>query len=167
MHRHTQPEFSESPHPRATTRLSARAWVAAPPADLFAFFSEATNLELLTPSGLGFRVVTPTPILMQDGAQIEYRLKLHGIPLRWTSEIRDWAPPREFVDVQLHGPYRYWHHRHLFEPADGGTTVIDEVDYSPPGGRIIDRLFIRRELLRTFTFRGERLTELFPDSNRD
>ena len=160
-------EFTESPHPRATTRLRARALVVAPPGELFAFFAKAENLQRLTPPRLQFHVTTPLPIVMQDGARIDYRLKVHGIPLRWTSEIRDLDPPREFVDVQLRGPYRYWHHRHRFEPADGGTVVLDEVDYSPPGGRIIDRLFVRRELRKAFTFRIEQLAKLFPAANRD
>ena len=160
-------EFSESPHPRATTRLRARAWVAAMPTELFAFFSEADNLQRLTPARLQFRVTTPSPVVMQDGTQIDYRLKVYGIPLRWKSEIRDWDPPREFVDVQLHGPYRYWHHRHRFEPSDDGTVVIDEVDYSPPGGRIVDRMLVRRELRTSFTYRMEQLAELFPAANRD
>ena len=156
-----QLSFSPSPHSRAATRLTSRAWLPASPETVFGFFSNPSNLEQLTPAWFNFQIVTPLPIQMQNGTTITYRLRVHGFPISWESEIRDWSPPSEFVDTQLKGPYRYWHHRHSFCESNGGTLVNDEVDYSPLGGRIVDRLFIRRDLRRIFTFRTERLNALF------
>src|SRR4051795_1472173 len=86
--------------------LSREQHLPASPEDVFPFFGDARNLEAITPPWLGFRVITPEPIEMAPGALIEYRLKLHGIPIRWRTTIAVWAPPRRFVDVQLSGPYR-------------------------------------------------------------
>lgn len=154
--------FTDSPTPNGVARLVARIWVPASLDKVFEFFAEPSNLEQLTPAWLKFGVEEPNSLVMVDGLRIRYRLRLHGIPLKWESEIRDWDPPHEFVDVQIRGPYRYWHHRHRFMEVDDGTLVVDEVDYAPPGGRLVDRLFIRRDLKRIFSFRMRQLVELFP-----
>ena len=104
------------------------------PEEVFGFFADAFNLEAITPPWLRFRVVTPRPIEMAEGALIEYRLALHRVPVRWLTRIEAWEPGRRFVDVQIKGPYRLWHHTHTFEPADGGTLVRDRVRYALPLG---------------------------------
>jgi ligand-binding SRPBCC domain-containing protein len=129
-----------------------------PPGEVFAFFADALNLEAITPPWLGFRVTTPAPIEMAYGALIEYQLKLHGVPIRWRTTIAVWDPPHRFVDVQLSGPYRMWHHTHDFEPApDGGTLMRDTVRYALPLGPLgaaAHRLFVRRDLAAIFDHRG-------------
>jgi ligand-binding SRPBCC domain-containing protein len=132
----------------------------AAPEDVFPFFADAHNLEAITPPWLGFRVVTPRPIDMRPGALIEYRLRLHALPLRWRTRIAVWDPPRRFVDVQLSGPYLLWHHTHDFEPApDGsGTVMRDTVRYALPFGplgALAHRLIVRRDLVAIFDFRRE------------
>jgi ligand-binding SRPBCC domain-containing protein len=128
-----------------------------PPEEVFPFFGDALNLEAITPPWLGFRVVTPGPIEMEPGARIEYRLRLHGIPIRWRTTIAVWDPPHRFVDVQLGGPYRMWHHTHDFEPAaDGGTLMRDTVRYALPFGPLgaaAHRLLVRRDLEAIFDYR--------------
>jgi hypothetical protein len=134
--------------------------LARPPQALFPFFGDALNLEAITPPWLGFRVVTPEPIEMGVGTLIEYRLRLHGVPIHWRTTIAVWDPPRRFVDVQLSGPYRMWHHTHDFEPAQGGTLMRDTVRYALPFGAIGElahRLVVRRDLERIFDFRREAL----------
>lgn len=124
---------------------------------MFAFFSDATNLERITPPWLGFRIVG-APARMAPGALIEYRLKLHGIPLRWLTRIEIWEPGRRFVDAQLEGPYRLWRHTHSFEPHERGTLMRDEVRYALPLGalgELAHRLVVRRDLERIFDFRRE------------
>jgi len=124
--------------------------------EVFAFFADAHNLEALTPPLLGFEVLTPPPIEMAAGTRIRYRLRLHGIPLGWLTEIREWTPPERFVDAQLRGPYGLWHHTHEFHPLpDGGTLMRDTVRYRPalwPLGELALPL-IRRDLRRIFDFR--------------
>jgi ligand-binding SRPBCC domain-containing protein len=117
--------------------------------------------EQWLPPFLNFQVLTPKPVHMFAGTRIDYRLRLHGIPIRWKSEISEWDPPRRFVDRQLSGPYRLWHHLHTFEEVEGRTLVRDVVDYSVPGGRIVNWLFVRRDLTRIFTFRRLQLEAFF------
>ena len=85
---------------------------------------------------------------------------MHGIPIRWRTEIAEWNPPHRFVDVQLRGPYTLWHHTHTFEDRDGGTLCLDHVRYRPRGGAWIHWLFVRRDVERIFQYRQQRLGEL-------
>jgi ligand-binding SRPBCC domain-containing protein len=127
------------------------------PADVFPFFGDAVNLERITPAWLRFRVITPKPIVMSEGTLIEYRLRLHGVPLRWLTRIDVWDPPDRFVDRQLRGPYRTWVHEHTFA-ADGpdATLMRDRVEYALPLGALgalADALLVRRDLARIFDHR--------------
>ena len=148
-------------------RLEAAQFLPHSRARIFEFFSDAVQLEALTPAFLGFRVLTPLPLTIRAGTLIDYRLRLHGIPLRWQSRISVWEPPLRFVDEQVRGPYRFWHHEHRFEEQDGGTLCRDTVDYNVLGGRIANRLFVAPDLRKIFAFRQARLCELFPPPRGD
>ena len=103
--------------------------------EAFAFYADARNLEAITPPWLGFRVTTPGEIEMRAGTLIDYRLKLHGIPVRWRTRIEAWDPPHRFVDAQIRGPYSLWEHTHSFEPdGPGAVTIADRVRYALPLG---------------------------------
>jgi ligand-binding SRPBCC domain-containing protein len=141
--------------------LNSEQWIRKPVEEVFAFFSEPRNLQAITPSWLDFAIVNPADIVMREGALIDYRLRLHGLPLRWRSRIRAWEPPRRFVDEQVKGPYRLWVHEHTFESAAGGTTVRDRVDYAVPGGALIQRLFVARDVEKIFRYRRETLVRIF------
>jgi len=128
-----------------------------PPEEVFPFFADAGNLEAITPPWLSFAVTTPRPIEMRTGALIEYRLRLHGVPVRWRTRIESFDPPHTFVDVQVSGPYKLWHHTHVFEPdGRGGTIMRDRVRYALPFGplgALAHLMFVRRDLRRIFDFR--------------
>jgi ligand-binding SRPBCC domain-containing protein len=141
--------------------LQTELWLSRPRNQVFSFFAEARNLEALTPPWLKFEVLTPAPIAMRSGTLIDYRIRVHGIPIRWRTEITAWDPPHRFVDVQLRGPYTLWHHTHTFEERDGGTLCRDHVRYRPRGGALINRLFVRRDVDRIFQYRQQRMRELF------
>ena len=148
---------------RAGGYLLRAASLRPPPLDhLFAFFSDAFQLEALTPPWMNFHVLTPAPIEMCKGLLIDYKLRVRGLPLRWQSEITVWEPGKRFVDEQRRGPYRYWRHEHLFEPSGEGTRVIDLVQYAVPGGRLINWLLVGRDLEKIFAYRQQKLAELFP-----
>lgn len=147
--------------PAGVCLLDRELWVPRPVEEVFAFFADARQLETITPPWLHFRVLTPSPLEIRQGTLIDYRLRLHGIPIRWRSEICDWEPPFRFVDQQLRGPYRLWWHEHTFEAREGGTLVGDHVRYRAPGGAFIDRLFVRPDLRRIFDYRHQRLCEIF------
>jgi ligand-binding SRPBCC domain-containing protein len=144
-------------------RLERRQYLDHPLETVFAFFAEARNLERITPSWLSFHVVEGKAIEMGVGTLIDYRLRVHRVPLSWTSRIDEWESGRGFVDRQLSGPYRLWHHRHSFQPSGRGTLVVDEVDYELPLGRLGElahRLFVRRDLERIFDFRQQMVPRL-------
>jgi len=128
------------------------------PAEAFQFFADAFNLEAITPPWLHFRVVTQGDIAMHPGTLIEYRLRLHGLPLRWLTRIESWERGRRFTDVQTRGPYRLWRHTHSFEPLDEGTRMRDVVRYAlplGPLGQAARALVVRRDLDRIFDFRRD------------
>ena len=129
--------------------------------EVFPFFAAPENLEKLTPPWLHFQIRSALPIVMMAGVSIDYRLRLHGVPLGWTSDITVWEPPYRFVDEQRRGPYRLWRHEHLFEERDGSTIASDRVGYALWGGRIMNRLWVRRDLDRIFAYRHEQLRAYF------
>jgi len=143
--------------------LERKTFLPHPIDPVFAFFAEAENLEALTPPWMSFRIVTPRPIRMHEGALIDYRLSLRGLPLKWRSEITAWDPPHRFVDEQRRGPYRLWVHEHRFEEVDGGTQVVDHVTYAVLGGSLVRRLFVLPDLNRIFDYRQERLPSLIEE----
>jgi ligand-binding SRPBCC domain-containing protein len=151
--------FTRSPTGRGS-RLEATQVLPHPREVVFKFFADAFQLEAITPPWLRFVVLTPPPITMGIGIRIDYRLRLHCVPIRWQSVISAWEPPVRFVDEQVVGPYRRWHHEHRFESVEGGTCCRDFVDYEVPGGALVDRLFVRRDLKKIFEFRQRKLAEL-------
>jgi ligand-binding SRPBCC domain-containing protein len=141
-------------------RLETRLWLPAPVDRVFAFFADASNLETISPAFLQFRLLTPG-VEMRRGATLDYRLRLRGVPFHWRTEITAWEPESRFRDEQRRGPYRYWRHSHLFRAERDGTVVEDGVDYDVPGGYAVHQLLVGPDLIRIFTYRQERLREIF------
>jgi ligand-binding SRPBCC domain-containing protein len=137
--------------------LTREQSLSGAPGDVFDFFADAGNLEAITPPWLRFAIVTPRPIAMGAGTLIEYRLTLHRLPISWLTQIAVWEPGVRFVDVQLNGPYRLWHHTHEFAPdGAGGTLMRDTVRYAlplGPLGEVAHRVVVARDLARIFDFR--------------
>jgi len=143
------------------TTLESRLILPRPPEIVFPFFADAGNLETITPPWLRFEILTPPPISMNVGTLVEYRLRLHGVRLRWQSEITAWEPPHRFVDEQRQGPYRKWVHEHTFAAYPDGSEVRDSVRYAVPGGLLADFFFVRRDLVRIFEYRARVLRSIF------
>jgi ligand-binding SRPBCC domain-containing protein len=140
--------------------LETEVWLPRARDEVFAFFSEPANLESLTPRWLHFRILTPGPIAMGRGTVIDYRIRVHGVPISWRSEISVWSPPSQFVDDQVRGPYRRWRHTHSFEQARGGTVVRDSVEFEVPLSFVVGP-FVRRDVEKIFAYRSQALLERF------
>lgn len=138
--------------------------LSRPITDVFAFFSDAYNLERLTPTFLRFEVVTPRPIEMRAGTLIDYKLKLFGVPMNWRTEIESFELNTSFVDRQIKGPYALWHHTHRFSSEGEATRMVDEVRYALPLwpiGELAHPLLVRRTVERIFDYRASAMSEIF------
>lgn len=144
-------------------------WVARPLEETFEFFARPENLARITPGWLSFRIRT-SDVSMRRGLRIEYRIRPLGFPMTWVSEITAYDPPHRFVDEQVRGPYRAWHHEHGFRSSDGGTEVTDMVRYALPFGpigRAAHALLVRRQLATIFDYRERKLEELLGSPRDD
>ena len=73
--------------------LSREIFLSNPIDKVFKFFSDAGNLDILTPKWLNFSILTDMPISISKDTQIDYKLKYRGFPIKWTSNINEWDPP--------------------------------------------------------------------------
>ncbi len=148
----------------STRELYREQWVPRPIDQVFEFFSDAYNLEQITPDFMNFSVLGLEPEALGVGTTIRYKLRLRGLPMRWKSVIESWDPPHGFVDRQLTGPYSLWHHTHEFVARDGGTLMIDRVCYRLPlgaVGELVAGAMVDGDVTRIFDYRFEVIQKLF------
>ena len=143
--------------------LKRKQFIKLPIEKVFDFFSKPENLEKITPSSLSFKIITPIPIDMSKGALIDYTIKLFFYPVHWRTIISDYNPPYSFIDQQIKGPYKFWHHSHKFKEVNDGVEIIDNVKYSVPFGvvgRLAHKIWIRNELNKIFDYRMKIINDL-------
>ncbi len=144
-----------------TFLFKSQRTIKKPLPEVFEFFSNAHNLAAITPPWVNLEILTPAPIEMFVGTRIDYRLKLHGFPIRWQTEITEWNPPHSFLDEQRRGPYRLWRHAHTFDETEEGVVVGDVVEYAVWGGGLVDKFFVRPDIQKIFAYRSKQLDEIF------
>jgi ligand-binding SRPBCC domain-containing protein len=145
-------------------RLERTQNIAGPRRDVFAFFADASNLEMITPGSLRFRILTSKPMAMPEGAHIDYGLSLHGLPFTWRTRITRWEPERCFVDERESGPYALWRHTYRFEDLGDHTTMHDLTEHAFPWGLLgtpAHALVVQRTLARIFDFRRDAIRKRF------
>jgi ligand-binding SRPBCC domain-containing protein len=150
--------------------LRREQWIERPIDEVFAFFADAHNLEEITPPWVGFKILSMSTEGIEEGTIIRYRLRLHGIPVHWRTNICAWNPPYTFVDEQARGPYKIWRHTHKFEAHGSRTKMLDEVQYSLPFGfvgRMVHWLKVRKDVSRIFDYRRERIVDLFDERGKN
>jgi len=140
--------------------------IPASPETVWDFISSPHNLKLITPEHMGFEVTTKNLAeKMYAGMIISYIVKpVFGIKMKWVSEITHVKEPEYFVDEQVSGPYKFWHHRHQLSKIEGGVLMNDTINYKPPFGflgSIANWLIIRIQLDEIFRYRTEKLEEIF------
>jgi ligand-binding SRPBCC domain-containing protein len=94
------------------------------------------------------------------GETVTWRARHFGIPFTMTSKITAWERPRRFVDEQVRGPFRSFHHEHRFEALDGTTTMTDRIRFDAPLGpigRLVERVVLGRYLHKLIAERGQYL----------
>ena len=148
-------------------RLTNSVVVGLPLADAFEFCRDTRFLNEISPPLLHFqpRNRPETDVKIAAGTEIEYDMRVHGVPMRWRSRIPVFDPPHRFIDQQLDGPYRSWSHTHTFASLNDHKTVIgDLVDYTIPGGPIVafltHLLFVERDLIKVFSHRSMKYREI-------
>lgn len=147
--------------------LRQEQWISGPIKEVFAFFSNAHNLETITPPWLNFKILSMSTPSIEKGTHIRYQLSLHGIPMRWLTEISEWNPPFLFVDEQLSGPYAHWHHTHTFEDHGDRTLMKDVVRYRLPFGvlgQLVHALKVGHDVQKIFAFRRDLIASHFANS---
>lgn len=146
-------------------QLRQEQWLPISLEEAWEFFSTPRNLDKITPKEMGFQIESLPSEKLYEGEIITYRVKLApGIWRPWVTEIKTVEERRSFIDEQRAGPYRFWHHRHLFEEMNGGVQMSDLVHYAVGYGflgEIANTLFVRKKLEEIFSFRRKVLDEHF------
>ncbi len=144
--------------------LEAYQWLPIAKDKVFQFFSDAHNLEAITPRWLNFRIDKMSDTEIKKNTLIDYSLKVRGIPIKWKTLIEEWQPENSFVDRMLKGPYKNWHHTHTFYEMEGGTLICDRVYYRIPMGvlgNLVGLVWVESDVEKIFAHRRKAIKELF------
>lgn len=149
----------------AIHRLQCEQLLPIPLTEAFEFFSNPNNLTSITPEWLDFKILDELPEKVYAGLIIRYKIKvIPMLPMTWVTEITQVRDQSYFVDEQRFGPYKFWHHQHIFEPVDNGTLIKDIVHYAMPfwlAGELVHEFKIKHQLNEIFSFRHQMLTQKF------
>lgn len=135
-----------------------------PQDELFAFFADPDNLEIITPPWLNFEVESSQDNPIRENTRIQYGLSFHGFPVTWRTRIKEFSKNEHFVDEMLEGPYKRWEHVHTFERINGRTVIGDQIYFEMPYGLLGDLAYtwiVRRDLIEIFSYRAKKLESIF------
>ncbi|HEX7152674.1 MAG TPA: SRPBCC family protein [Thermoanaerobaculia bacterium] len=144
--------------------LERTTYIAASLPEVFEFFSAPANLGRITPPRMKFQIVSAPSRGLREGDRIDYRIRVFGLPARWTTKICMWRENEAFADLQERGPYRFWLHTHTFRASGEGVEMHDRVEYELPFGwlgRLFGAWLVGRELRAIFDYRAEVIKRIF------
>ncbi len=147
-------------------KIKVKQFIGSSVEEVFGFFSRPENLSVITPSNLNFKILTPSPIEMKQGAVIDYTIQIIKVPIHWRTLITTYEPPFKFVDEQIKGPYNFWHHTHMFKEVPEGVEIYDEVNYSIPFGPLgvmLHAFWIKKDLNNIFEYRKDVIENMFKE----
>lgn len=134
-------------------------------AEAWLFLSNPKNLKEITPSYMGFDIISGAEKKMYPGQIIQYKVTpILGIPTKWVTEISHVVDNHYFVDEQRFGPYSLWHHKHFLKEIKGGIEMEDIIDYKLPMGilgQLVHPILVKPKLEEIFNYRQEKLIALF------
>jgi ligand-binding SRPBCC domain-containing protein len=129
------------------------------------FLCNPANLSKLTPSEMNMKIISGADRPMYAGQVLQYTVTpVAGIKTKWVSEITQFEDKKYFVDVQLYGPYAFWHHKHFIHEIDGGVEMEDVIDYKVPLGllgQLVHPILVKPKLEEIFNYRKTQLEALF------
>lgn len=149
--------------------IKAKQFVALSKQEAWDFFSQPINLKQLTPPEMNMRMIDEQQQEMYAGMVISYKVApLLGIALPWCSEITQVKKGEYFIDSMIEGPFKIWHHQHFFKAVEGGTEIIDIVNYQVPFGplgKLFHPIIVKSRVAEIFTYRNQRIKEIFSSNN--
>ena len=130
--------------------------ISAPAADVFAYHERFAALQRLIPPWESVRVISNNGSI-QNGDSKTIRMNLGPFKIIWEARHQDYQANRQFVDVQVKGPLKYWKHTHSFRSIDiNQTNLKDTVQLELPFG-VFWRNWVYPKVLkklnRLFTYR--------------
>ena len=131
--------------------------IPAPVEAVFGFHERPDALARLTPPWERVTVIQP-PTSLEVGTVVILRQRLGPLPITIVAEHVAYEKIVRFEDVMRKGPFRRWHHKHLFFPHPEGCRLRDEIEYEAPLGplgRAVDGLLVRPRLQKMFDYRHE------------
>ena len=129
------------------------------------FFSNPNNLTKITPHHMNFKFLEDVEDFIYPGQIIKYNVRpVLNIKMSWVTEILHVDQNKFFVDEQRFGPYKFWHHKHIFTELDNGCKITDIIDYGLPFGLVgefFHPIFIKPKLEEIFIYRNKKIKDLF------
>ena len=140
-----------------------QTFIQAPPAVCFDLARDVQAHAATTAKTRERIVYAPSGGLLQLGDEVEFEATHFGIKQRFRSKIVEYERPTRFVDEMQKGAFQRMRHLHEFREAEGGTLMIDTLDFASPLGplgALVDRLVLTGYMKGFLESRNQHLREM-------
>ena len=102
----------------------------------------ASQSPLVNPPPIAIQIVRDARVSLTQG-EIEFRLWLGPVPVRWLARHEPGPTASSFVDRMLKGPMAIWEHQHSFRAVASGVELTDRIALAHAAGwkGLLTRLF--------------------------